>query len=263
MTRLYGLPALLCTALCFAASGVKAQDKSSDNKSVIIQISNGLLNGSKDRLQGSGNVIEQARNLTGFKAVRLDGPIDIKLHASSTETVTVRADDNIVPLVHTVVEGEVLVVSINKNTGFRTRNAIQVMAGFKQLQAAAIKGSGDMLIEGLQAAQFDASISGSGDMQIDQASIGDLTVSVAGSGDLAISGNAPKQNISVAGSGNVSAKKLAGKQVKVSVAGSGDVNVKASDTLEATIAGSGNIQYIGTPKLSRSIAGSGEVAQVK
>jgi hypothetical protein len=255
-----------CTALLLTMHDGMAQDKASSDKGLSIHIGNGgigiSING-KDQTQGSGKVITQPRALSGYKALRLEGPIDMKLRASANEAVIVQADDNIVPLVETVVDNGVLVVSVKKNAGFHTKNSVLVTVDFKALQAAAIKGSGDMHIDNVQAEQFDASISGSGDMKIDQATIGTLSVSVAGSGDMTLQGTANTQSISVAGSGNVTAKQLTGKHVAVSVAGSGDVIVNATDTLEATIAGSGDISYMGNPKLKRSIVGSGEVVQLR
>jgi hypothetical protein len=223
-----------------------------------------ISNGNGPRVQGSGNVVEQARQLSGFNRVRLEGAVDAKLRAANGEAVVVRTDDNIAPLIETTVENGVLVIGLKKNAGYRTKHGVTVLVDFKELTGVSIKGSGDLMIDRLQAPQFEAAISGSGDLRVDQMQAGNFVASVAGSGDMTLSGAAQKQVISVAGSGNVQAKKLAGKEVKVSIAGSGDVVVNASASLDVTIAGSGNVSYLGNPpKVSKSVAGSGEVASIR
>jgi hypothetical protein len=254
--------ALLCAGACVHLPAA-AEDKPAEKRGFSIHFSDYISTGNAPRVQGSGNVIEQARQVGSFKAVRLDGPIDVKLRAGNSETVTVRADDNIAPLIETTVENGVLVVSLKKNTGFRTKSGLQVLVEFKELQAAAIKGSGDLVIDRVQGETFDAAISGSGDLRVDQLQTALFTASVAGSGDMTVAGTAQRQTISVAGSGNVQAKRLNGKDVKVSIAGSGDVIVNAADALDVTIAGSGDVAYLGNPRLSKSVAGSGSVTQTK
>ncbi|MFM2399077.1 MAG: hypothetical protein RL341_1234 [Pseudomonadota bacterium] len=242
-----------------------AQDKgkTTETSSFTTFFSETISTGSGPRVQGSGNLIEQQRQLGSFRAVRLDGPIDVKLRAGQSESVVIRADDNLAQMIETSVENGVLIVNLKKNASFRTKNAFQVVATFKNLDSVAIKGSGDISVDRVTGDKFEASISGSGDINVEALQTASFAGSVAGSGDLKVSGAATRQVISVAGSGNVHAKRLAGKDVKVTVAGSGDVIVNATDTLNVTIAGSGDVAYLGNPSITRSIAGSGEVSQAK
>ncbi|MGL4575335.1 MAG: head GIN domain-containing protein [Burkholderiaceae bacterium] len=241
-----------------------AQDKAKTETSTITTFfSETISSGSGPRVQGSGNLIEQPRQLGSFRAVRLDGPIDVKLRAGQSESVVVRADDNLAQMIETSVENGVLIVNLKKNASFRTKSPFQVVATFKSLDSVAIKGSGDIHIDRVTGDKFEANISGSGDINVEQLQTASFAGSVAGSGDLKVSGAATRQVISVAGSGNVHAKRLAGKDVKVTVAGSGDVIVNAADTLNVTIAGSGDVAYLGNPSVTRSIAGSGAVSQAK
>jgi hypothetical protein len=261
--------AVLLAAACALHWPAAAQEKPAEKppaekRGWTMHFSEYISTGNGTRVQGSGNVIEQVRQVGSFKAVRLDGPIDVKLRAGNAESVTVRTDDNLAQMIETTVENGVLVVNLKKNAAFRTKSGLQVLVDFKELHGAAIKGSGDMVIDRVQSEKFDASISGSGDLRVDQLQTGVFTASVAGSGDMTVAGAAQRQVISVAGSGNVQAKRLSGKDVKVSIAGSGDVMVNAADSLDVTIAGSGDVSYLGSPpRISKSIAGSGEVVAAK
>jgi hypothetical protein len=256
--------AIVATMLAATAwQMAQAQDKTADNGGFTLHFSESISAGTGPREQGSGKLIEQPRQLGSFRAVRLDGPIDVKLRAGQSESVVVRADDNLAQMIETSVENGVLIVNLKKNAAFRTKSPFQVVATFTQLTGVAIKGSGDIHVDQVKGEKFEANVSGSGNITIDQLQTASFAGSVAGSGDLKVSGAASLQVISVAGSGDVHAKRLAGKDVKVTVAGSGDVVVNASESLNVTIAGSGDVAYVGSPKLTRSIAGSGSVSQAK
>jgi Putative auto-transporter adhesin, head GIN domain len=191
---------------------------------------------------GSGHVVQTARRIGAFSTIRVDGSIDVDAHPGPKPGVTVKADDNIEPLVETVVEGDALVVRVKTGTSFRTSHEMKVVVEFAQLAGAQQHGSGDLHISALNGPKFDARISGSGDLFVDDAQVGRLAVSVAGSGDVHIAGRAARR-------------------VEVKVRGSGDADVNASEALAASVAGSGDVTYGGHPRdVSRSVAGSGSIS---
>ena len=54
---------------------------------------------------GSGALATETRNVTGFSSIALRGSIDLVVRQGEREAVQVKADDNILPLVQTLVEG--------------------------------------------------------------------------------------------------------------------------------------------------------------
>ena len=54
---------------------------------------------------GSGKALSETRAVSGFQAIALPGSIDVVVRQASSEGVQVRADDNVLPLVQTIVEG--------------------------------------------------------------------------------------------------------------------------------------------------------------
>lgn len=210
---------------------------------------------------GSGHLVQVPRKVGAFSTIRIDGSIDVDAHPGPNPGVTVKADDNIEPLVETVVEGDALVVRVKKGTSFRTSHEMRVAVEFAQLSGVAQHGSGDLHISALDGQRFDANITGSGDLFVDNAQLGSLAISVAGSGDVHISGRADTAAFQIAGSGDIHAGDLAARKVEVKVRGSGDADVNASETLAASVAGSGDVTYGGHPHdVSRNVAGSGSIS---
>lgn len=215
---------------------------------------------------GSGSVLTEARNVAGFSSIALRGSIDLVVRQGEREAVQVMADDNIVPLVQTLVEGtgeaRVLRIQLKAGESIRTRNRIEVTVDLVKLHSIAASGSGDIAVKPLKTPSLSLSISGSSDAKFEQIEAGSFSISIAGSGDVAARGKANKLDIAIAGSGDVRARELMADEVSVSIAGSGDASVTATKVLSASIAGSGDVDYGGGATLARSrVAGSGTIRQ--
>lgn len=213
----------------------------------------------KNRVRGSGVRVEKVRALAGFSKIRIDGPVDVRLVQAGVDQATVMADDNIEPLIETVVEGDALVVRLKRDAGFSTRQAVSVKVEARSAQSVAINGSGDFSSERFKGDSFSLHMIGSGDARLGLVEVKDLSVSIAGSGDVRAAGRAEQQSWSLNGSGDVDARALAGRKAKVTINGSGDVDLGVVEELDAQLSGSGDLHYAGRPSLRQSVSGSGEI----
>jgi hypothetical protein len=215
---------------------------------------------------GSGKSATEAREASGFAAISLRGDIDLVVRQGAREAVQVTADDNLLPLLQTVVEGSgdqgTLVIQWPRGETIRSRTKAVVTVTVKTLGAVASSGSGDIVVESLKTPALVLSISGSSDARLNRIEAGQIRVSIAGSGDVTASGMAGQFRLSIAGSGDVRASELAADDVDISIAGSGNATVHAGKTLAVSIAGSGDVEYVGAAAITRSrVAGSGRVRQ--
>ncbi len=215
---------------------------------------------------GSGKALSETRAVSGFQAIALPGSIDVVVRQASSEGVQVRADDNVLPLVQTIVEGSgdtrTLRIQFKAGVSVRTKTPVVVSVDVIKLSAVSSSGSGNIRIEALKTPQLSLSISGSSDARLQQLDTDQLSVSIAGSGDVQASGRAGKLDVSIAGSGDLRARELAAGEVSVTIAGSGDASVTAQKTLSVAIAGSGDVDYGGGAVVTNTrIAGSGTVRQ--
>ena len=257
---LFALVAALLTKTAWAEDQEWVLRIKNEAKSVAISVSGSTSYGSgANRVRGSGQVVEMARAVAPFSRVRLDGPVDAKLVQAGTDGVRVRADDNIEPLVTTVVEGDTLVIGVKPSSSFTTRHAVQVLVDFRALQALSIKGSGDAAIDRLKGERFQLELSGSGDVAIGLLEVKDVSARLSGSGDLQVAGQADQQDWELSGSGDVSAGSLAGRLIKARLSGSGDLRLGVSQELDATLSGSGDLSYAGRPKVRSQVTGSGDL----
>jgi hypothetical protein len=208
-------------------------------------------------VEGSGNIITEEREVAEFTKVRLKGSGNVILTQGQTQSLQVKTDDNIMPLIETDVSGKKLTISHGKHHLRPTRFEVHITV--KNLEGVAISGSGDISGESRFVTDtFYAEISGSGDMDF-EVETDKLASKISGSGSIHLSGKAEDYTLSISGSGAVNAFDVKAENVSVKISGSGDCRITASETLNAKISGSGDVYYRGRPQINIKISGSGSL----
>lgn len=191
------------------------------------------------RVIGSGVVKTEARQVSGFDEVMMAGSGMLTINQTGAETLTIQADDNILPLLTSDVSGHRLVLGTKPNTSYDTRNRIIYKLSVRDLRGLFISGSGDAT-----AIDIDTST---------------MTITISGSGTVRLSGHAQSQNVTISGSGSYEARDFATQTANVTVTGSGDAEVNVSGELNVRITGSGTVSYTGNAAVRQTVLGSGTV----
>jgi len=188
-------------------------------------------------VEGSGTVITQTRDVSGFTEVLLASSGDVVVSVTGTDSVIIEAEDNIMQLLTTeVVDGR---LELQATDSFQTDIGVRYTITVADLVGIEIAGAGDVAATGVDADSFDVTISGAGSATLEGASH-DLTVSISGAGD-------------------VDAEDLLARNVSVRIDGAGDAVVHALAQLAVFIDGAGDVEYVGNAALDETINGSGEV----
>jgi hypothetical protein len=216
-----------------------------------------------EKVQGSGHVKTETRALGHFSGVALALPGSVELRIGNTESVTIETDDNLLPMIETVIENGTLQLRPSKrNWNFDTRR-LKIVVQAKAIDKLALGGSGSIDADPLRGARVVVDLGGSGSINVRGIDSDNLSVSLSGSGGLKVGGGAVSRlSLSIAGSGDVDLGKLKSVIASVNIAGSGDATISARDTLSTTIAGSGDVNYYGDPRVSKTVIGSGSTNRI-
>ena len=208
-------------------------------------------------VQGSGNIITQEREVSEFSKVHLKGSGKVFLTPGKKQSLEIKTDDNIMPLIETDVSGKKLTISHGKHHLRPT--VFEVFITVKNLKGVAISGSGDISGKGRFVTEtFYAEISGSGDVDL-EVETSKLASKISGSGAIRLAGKAQDYTVSISGSGEINAFDVQAETVSVKISGSGDCRVHAAESLDAKISGSGDVYYKGRPRINTKISGSGSL----
>lgn len=214
------------------------------------------------KVEGSGQVVKSQRQVSGFKGLAVEVPSNVEVVQGGSEGVVIETDDNIAPLIETLVERDELKVRLIKRSTSLKPTILKITVNARNLEKVSISGSGKLNIEKLQTPILATHISGSGDMRIAALATDALAISISGSGEFLASGRADSVRASIAGSGDLRLANLAAKAVRISIAGSGGAKVWASQTLDVSVAGSGDVDYYGDAVVTQSVAGSGRIKRL-
>lgn len=198
------------------------------------------ISGLGERVIGSGQMVTVERILSPFHRIQVDTGTDLEVTIGDPQSVILTIDDNLLEMLRTDVSGGTLHVWSDA----------RFMAGGGDLKITVpsfdgveIRGSGDVLVRGLDGGRFESKILGSGDMRLD--------------------GRVDVHDIISMGSGEVEAAGLTARHVGALIMGSGSVRVDVEDSIDVRIVGSGDLEYSGGDIRNQTIIGSGTVRRVR
>ena len=190
------------------------------------------------QVTGSGRVVRQARAISAAQAVELSGAADVEVRVGPGPSLTIEADDNLLPLFTSEVRGGTL--KLASKGSYRTRNTPRFFVTVPSLSSLQTSGSGDAVV-------IDARSSA-------------LALGLKGSGNIRASGSAGRLDASIHGSGNLDLRQLAVGDAKLAIYGSGEIAAAPRGRVEAITFGSGDIDLLSRPtSLEVRRGGSGSV----
>lgn len=211
------------------------------------------------RIAGSGSVVTEVRTLDIFDRIEVKGATNVVLRQEATQSVSVEADDNIVPIIRTEVRNGELLIDNTQN--YRSSHPVTVYVSIPAISALRMRGSSDVL--GATVWEGDAltvEVSGSGDVDL-ELYYDELATRITGSSDITLAGEVIEQTVSVTGSGNYRARALSSDECLIDVTGSGDGIVSVDRLLDVKVTGSGDVVYYGNPEVRSSVSGSGDLTK--
>jgi hypothetical protein len=211
--------------------------------------------------QGNGNVIKQERTVPAFNAIRISGAFDLILSQGPTQSVTVKADENLMPIIRTEVKGDELIIENTKP--IHNSHEMKVYVIVKELKKIDISGAVDMETAGkltLDELTIDGSGASDSKMELD---VRKLDIDCSGGSKLKFSGTATNVKMDVSGAVDIYAYDLLTETFHLNISGAGNAQINVSKELSAEISGAGSVRYKGKPeKISEDVSGAGSIKKV-
>lgn len=217
----------------------------------------------------SPETITETRDVQNFNRVDLRSFGTVEIVQGESESLTIEADQELLPKIQTEVRDGTLIVDIGRDWLEKIFSGLLILGDqrvhyhlkVKDIQTLRLSGRFEAHSEAIRADRLALAISGSGKIRIDSLQTGKLDVDVSGHGSLDLSGQAVEQDIQISGSGEYHALDLQSGKAGVRISGSGEAEVWTTDKLEVRISGAGKVLYRGRPSISQSISGAGRIQQ--
>jgi Putative auto-transporter adhesin, head GIN domain len=212
---------------------------------------------------GSGVLKSQGRPIRNVSRVRLSSVGELSITQGATESLIVEAEDNLLPLLETIVTNGRLEIRVRPNTSLSTTKPIKFKLMIKSLAGIEVSGAGRVVAGALTVPTLDVKLSQAGKLQVSSLKSQALQADVIGVGSLGVAAGAVvAQTVTLSGNGRFDTCGVASDTAKVTVAGVGRAVLNVKNSLLVSKSDIGSVQYVGAAKLEQSGSGLGRVTKL-
>jgi hypothetical protein len=216
-------------------------------------------------IPGSGKIMTQNRDVSGISGIDVSYPADIVISQGQTESLTIEADDNVLPQLRTRVDSGTLYIENSEpvwSVRVNPSRPVKITIVVKDLHAFNFSSAGTVNVGNLQTNDLTMNISGAGSITFDNVKLGNLDCSLSGAGSVSFSGVSDSVKLNISGVGGFHGADLMSKTANVHVSGTGSATVHPSNELIADVSGIGSVNYYGNPSVTKNVSGIGNIMRV-
>jgi len=192
-------------------------------------------------VNGSGNIKQESRQISAFKQLTITVPATVIFNNNSATLLAITADDNILPLIKSSVDGDHL--RIETTGSFNTQHKLKITLGTKQLQQLNLSSTINLTLNQLQGERF--------------------TLSAEGQSHVNGNGNLDNLVIHLSGSHQLNFKNIQSNHVSLTTEGSNNVTLEANESLGMNLSGIATIRYSGKPNsINKQVFGIANIMEI-
>lgn len=183
---------------------------------------------------------EQSRTVPEFTSIVSKGAFKLTVDVGQAQSIKIKSDTRNLDWVRTEVVANELILSYKQKTSWSSDDSVEITIGAPLLQKFRLAGAGATEINHVQGDKFEL--------------VSD------GAGLIKVSGKVKNLSLTAKGVGMVDTKDLSAQNADVALNGVGAVEVRVSDSLNASVNGIGSLTYYGKPAhVNKSVNGLGHV----
>jgi len=192
---------------------------------------------SRPGIQGDGVITTEDRPISEFSKLVVTGGYEIEW-SSGKPALTISSDQNLLPLVETVVSGNTLQID--------SKEELVPTKGIKIILSSATLA--------------DVQLTGGISFKASQITGQDLKLESTGASEISVDGSVTNLEVNLTGASKLNAKFLQTQNATLSLIGASEADVTVTDSLKASVTGAGSLTYSGNPKsVEKNITGAGTI----
>jgi hypothetical protein len=212
-------------------------------------------------------IISESREVSEFDRILVKGFGKFFIKQGGEQSVTVKADEEIIKRITTEVEDRKLVIDIGRDWVERISMGINLLSSreivveitVKELLSLDIAGACDLEASGIRGDALELKMSGASTVKVLDVDTNKIMTDMPGAGKILVNGKTGEQQITMTGAGAYDASHLESQNARVTLTGVGNATVWAKENLEVAVTGVGSIEYYGNPHIKQSTTMLGSV----
>jgi hypothetical protein len=211
-----------------------------------------------DGVRGSGRVVTESRPVAAFHGVAASSGIRAVVKIGE-QRVEVEADDNIQPLVETVVEDGVLKARFKPHHMLTMEDAVIIHVTVPEVTSLAASGGSRIDAELAPVEELSADASGGGEVHMRGISVRRFLGGASGGAVLAAQGNADTVDIELSGGARLEGVKFQARKARVEGSGGGTAHLAVSELVKGDLSGGTSLVVSGNPRTRVHTSGGSSV----
>lgn len=199
----------------------------------------GCHHGYRAEVQGNGKRVMQKRQVPSFASISTNGAFNVEVTCKKDLSVEVEGDENILELVNTEVENNILRLSNSSN--YSSTEPVKIKISVPNLEGLSVNGAGHFDIKGMDNDKFE--------------------IDSNGAPTILVSGTTKLIDIGANGAGKIDTQNLHATRGVVDTRGVAKVDLDVSDQLDVEISGPSSVTYKGNPSIKQTINGPGKLTR--
>jgi hypothetical protein len=208
-----------------------------------------------ERIRGSGNVVTETRPVSGFNQIELTTIGDADIVQGDTESLTVTADDNVLPYIITEVRGNRLVIKVQSGISLINIHSIHYKITVKDLTGLQVSGAATVKVGPLNTSRMSIGVSGAGRITFDNLQASSLSGEISGASTVTAAGKVDDLKLNVSGAGSFKGQDLECQTASMEVSGGANATVWVTEDLNVDASGGATVAYYGNPSVSKDVSG--------
>ena len=210
------------------------------------------LRGWPGALVGSGNLETEVYAFSDFTEVEIGGAFEFEIEQSSSYSVNVTADDNVMDYLRVSKDGQTLKIGLRTGLGmFLGPVSVTLRASVTMSQLGGLTASGAPrgTVSGFTSAEdLDLTVSGASRVTGD-ITAGNVEFGISGASTIQLEGSASDIDANVSGASRLNLEAFTVDNADVNLSGASSGTVNLDGRLDANISGASTLWYIGEPTM--------------
>ena len=209
---------------------------------------------------GSGNIVEQERQLKDFKGIEAGGAVEVNINQGDSQKVVVITDDNLQEDVKTEVSDNILKIYTEHHlSGF---NKLKVNIIVKEIESIELTGASRLYAKGtFISGKMKINLSGASQLEMDIKAI-EINSEISGASNLILNGAVGDFKLEASGASKCEGFNLTSANSDVSASGASKISITCDHELKIDASGASTINYRGNAKILKSdVSGASNISK--
>ncbi len=190
--------------------------------------------GIPSRIVPSGNLVTEEESFSGFTIVKAGSAFEIMITQSSSYSVSVTSDDNVIDFVRVSMVGDTLDIDITPGTSITSgplnRLTLRVEITMPELSELELSGAADGVVTGFTFSEV-------------------FVLDLSGASSVVIDGTADDMILRGSGASDANLSNFRVHNAEVDLSGASEATINVDGSLDADLSGVSTLLYIGEPTL--------------